>query len=311
LTELEPDQEFADFLIEVGSDFSLTQGLGGNSSIKSKGVMLVKASGKRLGHSSLTGYFYQVGVSEGEHYELNPLQPGKPSIEVFLHALLPHKYVVHLHSTQGVALSMLSAGDENLRVALENQGVSIIEYRRPGVQLKEAIKHKLQSAGAKSKSTTFLLQNHGTLFGANSVTEIREAVTRFENNASIWLGTGTIKLVNPDNLQTVFDECEASQIKWHAENNWRLSPDHVVFLGASSPPSLLQVLSGATSVHNILKSVFPNLKNIGPKEEQLLWFLNVVQYLPKSHLLTIDEEESRALISWEAEQHRVKSAFNK
>ncbi len=308
MIRLESDQEFLDFLIEVGSDFSLTQGLGGNSSVKSKGLMLVKASGKRLGQSYLTDYFYEVGVSEGEHYELKSLQSGKPSIEVFLHALLPHKYVVHLHSTQGVALSMLAARDENLRTALEGQGVSIIEYRRPGVELKEAIKRKLQPAGLNSESSTFLLQNHGTLFGANSVTEIRQAVYQFENYASLRLGNGTIRSINPDNLQTVFDEREASQIKWHAENNWRLSPDHVVFLGVSSPPTLLQVLSGATSAHNILESVFPNLKNIGPKEEQLMWFLNVVQYLPKSRLLTLGEEESRALISWEAEKHRVKSA---
>jgi ribulose-5-phosphate 4-epimerase/fuculose-1-phosphate aldolase len=270
--------------------------------------MLVKASGKRLGQSYLTDYFYQVGVSEGEHYELKSLQSGKPSIEVFLHALLPHKYVVHLHSTQGVALSMLAARDENLRTALEDQGVYIIEYRRPGVELKEAIKRKLQPAGLKSESSTFLLQNHGTLFGANSVTEIRQAVYQFENFASLRLGNGTIRSINPDNLQTVFDENEASQIKWHAENNWRLSPDHVVFLGVRSPSTLLQVLSGATSVHNILQSVFPDLKKIGPKEEQLMWFLNVARYLPKVHLLTLDEEESKALMSWEAEKHRVKFA---
>ncbi len=310
MTRLESDQEFLEFLIEVGSDFSLTQGLGGNSSIKSKTLMLVKASGKRLGQSYLTDYFYQVGISEGEYYELKSPQSGKPSIEVFLHALLPQKYVVHLHSTKGVALSMIAARDENLCAALEDQGVSVIEYRRPGVELKDAIKRRLKSAAVESGSTTFLLQNHGTLFAANSVTEIRQAVYRFENSASLRLGARKIKSINPDNLQTVFDECEASQIKWHAENNWRLSPDQVVFLGVSSPPTLLQVLSGATSVHNILKSVFPHLNNIGPKAEQLLWFLNVVQYLPKSYLLTLDEEEARTLISWDAEKQRVKFADN-
>lgn len=301
------DQEYVKFLMEVGSDFSLTQGIGGNSSIKSKGSMLVKASGKRLGEPFLPEYFYEVGLAEGEHYEVKLVQVGKPSIEVFLHAMLPHKYVVHLHSTMGVALSMLSAQDENLRSGIEAGGVSIIEYCTPGIALKDAIKCKLQSHVVTSKTATFLLQNHGTLFGANTVTEIREEVSRFEKDAFLKLGSRPIKLINPDNLDTVLDQKEASHIKWHAQNNWRISPDHVVFLGISAPPGLVQQLSGATTVREILLRVFPDLKQIGPQEEQLLWFLNVAQLLPLSPLPTLDEEEATTLISWEAEKHRVKS----
>ena len=309
MSSLKADQEFVEFLREVGSDFSLTQGLGGNSSIKSKDSMLVKASGKRLKEASGHDYFYEVGVSDGEHYELKSHQLGKPSIEVFLHAMLPHKYVVHLHSTMGVALSILSAQDETLRSALEAQGVSIIEYCTPGIALKDAIKQKLQSHLVTPQTTTFILQNHGTLFSANTVTEIREEVFRFENDAFLKLGTRPIKLIKPDNLDTVFDQKEASHIKWHAENNWRISPDHVVFLGTSAPLGLIQQLSGATTVRNILQRVFPDRNHLRPQEEQLLWFLNVAQLLPQLPLPTLDEQEARELISWGAEQHRVKSVF--
>jgi len=307
LSRLEADPEFVEFLMEVGSDFSLTQGLGGNSSIKREGSMLVKASGKRLMDASLPNHFYEVGVSEGEHFEVKSDQAGKPSIEVFLHAMLPHKYVVHLHSTKGVALSMLSARDESLRSELEDRGVSVIEYHTPGINLKEAIQGKLESDVLTSQTTTFLLQNHGTLFGANSVVRIREELSRFENDASLKLGTKSIKSIEPDNLDIVLDQKEVSHIKWHAQNNWRISPDHVVFLGISAPLGLVQELSGPTTGHNILQRLFPDLKRIGPREEQLLWFLNVVQLLPQSRLPTLDKSEARTLISWEAEQHRLNS----
>jgi hypothetical protein len=115
-------------------------------------------------------------------------------------------------------------------------------------------------------------------------------------------------LVKPDNIDTVLDQEEASHIKWHAENNWRISPDHVVFLGINAPPELVQELSGTTTIRNILQRVFSDTKQVGPREEQLLWFLNVAQFLPQSPLPTLDEGEARILISWEAEQHRVKSA---
>jgi ribulose-5-phosphate 4-epimerase/fuculose-1-phosphate aldolase len=304
---LEADPEFVEFLMEVGSDFSLTQGLGGNSSIKREGSMLVKASGKRLRDASLPNHFYEVGVSEGEHYEIKSDQAGKPSIEVFLHAMLPQKYIVHLHSTKGVALSMLSARDESLRSELEDRGVSVIDYRTPGIHLKEAIQSKLRSHVVTSQTVTFLLQNHGTLFGANSVVGIREEISRFENAASLRLGFKSIKSLEPENLDTVLDQKAVSHIKWHAQNNWRISPDHVVFLGISAPLGLVQVLTGPTTGHNILQRVFPDLKRIGPREEQLLWFLNVVQLLPQAQLPTLDEGEARTLIQWEAEQHRVKS----
>ena len=308
MSSLKADLEFVEFLKEVGSDFSLTQGLGGNSSIKSIDSMLVKASGKRLKEASVQDYFYEVGVSEGEYYEVKSDQLGKPSIEVFLHAMLPHKYVVHLHSTMGVALSILSSQDENLRSALEAQGVSIIDYRRPGIDLKDAIKSMMQTQNVGTQTITFLLQNHGTLFGSNSVDNLRQEISRFEKDAHLKLGTAPRNLVKPDNLDAVLDQEESSHIKWHAENNWRISPDHVVFLGINAPPGLVQELSGATTIRNILQKVYPETNQIGPREEQLLWFLNVVQFLPKSPLPILDEQEAGILISWEAEQHRVKSA---
>jgi ribulose-5-phosphate 4-epimerase/fuculose-1-phosphate aldolase len=301
------DAEFIEFLTEVGSDFSLTQGLGGNSSIKSDGLMLVKASGKRLVDVESPDYFYEVAVSKGEYSEISSSQSGKPSIEVFLHAMLNHKYVVHLHSTRGVALSMMAASDKNLKRSLSHKGVQFVKYRQPGIKLKEAIKTQVRPSEIQAPRLTILMQNHGTLFGANSVSELREQVMRFERDAAFTLGTGKNTSITPTTLNTVLDRDTIEHIKWHATNNWRISPDHVVFLGIYAPQSLLEEIPSPSTALEFLQKVLPNSRILGPQEEQFLWFMNVVQYLPKIKLPTLNEGEAKKLIGWEAEKYRVES----
>jgi ribulose-5-phosphate 4-epimerase/fuculose-1-phosphate aldolase len=308
LRKLQPDQEFVELLTKFGQDFSLAQGLGGNSSVKSKEEMLVKASGKRLGDAQTAGYFYMVGISDGEYRETGRAQDGKPSIEVFLHALLPHKYVLHLHSTKGVALAMLAAQSGDLRREIIDFGITMIDYARPGIALKEAIKSKLTTLKDEAQATTFLMQNHGTLFGANSVDELQEAVVLFEKRATSMIGTGLGLALRPSNLATVLDQAAIDHIQWHAQNNWGISPDHVVFLGASAPQELLENLVAPITVLDFVKTVISDVEKIGPREEQLLWFIDVVQFLPKMRLPTLTNNEVNDLISWEAEKHRVQAA---
>jgi len=304
----QPDSEFIDFLTKLGLDFFLVQGLGGNSSVKSDGEMLVKASGKRLAEANLPGYYYKVAISNGDYVDTAKAQDGKPSIEVFLHALLPQKYVLHLHSTKGVALAMLAARSAGLRHEILNHGITMIDYARPGIALKEAIKSTTSLTKEGVKATAFLMQNHGTLFGANSVNELREAVTEFEEWASSIIGPGLGLALSPNNLTDVLDEVVLEHIQWHARNNWRISPDHVVFLGASAPKAILENLPAPSTVLEFVRNVLSNVTRIGPREEQLLWFVNVVQFLPKARFPALTESEANDLISWDSERHRVEAA---
>jgi ribulose-5-phosphate 4-epimerase/fuculose-1-phosphate aldolase len=308
LNTLQPDSEFIDLLSNLGKDFSLAQGLGGNCSVKSNGQMLVKASGKRLADAELPGYFYDVEQSNGEYRETGKVQDGKPSIEVFLHALLPQKYVLHLHSTKGVAISMLATNSEGIRDEILDLGITMIDYARPGIALKEAIKPNITNLTDKAPATTFLMQNHGTLFGASSVDELQECVVQFEKWATSVIGPGLKLALTPNNLAAVLDEAAIDHIQWHARNNWRISPDHVVFLGVSAPKGLIENLMAPSTVLDFIREVLPEVGRIGPREEQLLWFVNVVQFLPKVHFPTLTESEANDLISWESEKHRVEAA---
>ena len=305
---LKPDMEFINFLKHVGSDFSLTQGLGGNGSMKSHGSMLVKASGMRLGNAESAGYFYEVGVAEGLYREAPTRQAGKPSIEVFLHALLPQKFVVHLHSAKGVALSMLAANSSDLRATLFAEGIPLVEYHKPGIELRDAVNSSISQDAQDFQPKTFLLQNHGTLFGANSVGELKRAVELFEEKASKRLGAGFNLDITPNQLREVLDEDAIDHVKWHALNTWRISPDHVVFLGAEAPRQVFQNLSSPSTILEIIRAVLPDSITIGAREEQLLWFINVIQFLPKVPLPTLTRDDAEGLISWDAEKHRLESA---
>ena len=308
MSTLQPDEEFVNLLSDLGKDFSLVQGLGGNCSVKSNKMMLVKASGKRLAEAHSKGYFYEVEISDGEYRETGRAQEGKPSIEVFLHALLPHKYVLHLHSTQGVAIAMLAAQSEVIRNEMLDLGIIMIDYARPGIALKEEIKSKMTESSDQATANTFLMQNHGTLFGARSVDELREVVTKFEEWANSKIGGGLEFALTPNNQTTLLDEVAIDHIKWHARVNWRITPDHVVFLGVTAPQQLLGRLTAPMTVLEFLRAVLPDVEKIGPREEQLLWFVNVVQFLPKKNFPTLSENEAHDLTSWEAERHRVRAA---
>lgn len=270
--------------------------------------MLVKASGKRLADAESPGYFYEVEQANGEYGETGKAQDGKPSIEVFLHALLPHKYVLHLHSTKGVAIGMLATKSKGIRDGILDLGISMIDYARPGIALKEVIKAKITIPTDEAPANTFLMQNHGTLFGASSVNELQKRVVQFEKWATSVIGPGIKLALTPNDLTAVLDEAAIDHIQWHARNNWRISPDHVVFLGARAPKGLIENLMAPSTVLDFIREVLPEVGRIGPREEQLLWFVNVVQFLPKVHFPTLTESEANDLISWDSEKHRVEAA---
>jgi hypothetical protein len=202
---------------------------------------------------------------------------------------------------------MMAASDKNLKRSLSTQGVQFVKYRQPGIKLKEAIKTQVRPSEIQAPRLTILMQNHGTLFGANSVSELREQVLRFERDAAFRLGTGKNTSITPTTLNMILDRNTIEHIQWHATNNWRISPDHVVFLGRNAPQSLLEEITDPCTALEFLQKALPNSRSFGPQEEQFLWFMNVVQYLPKIKLPTLEKSEAGKLIRWEAEKYRVES----
>ena len=86
---------------------------------------------------------------------LDPLEPS-PSVEAFLHAFIPFKFVDHTHADSIISLTNTDIKDADLREALGN--VVVLPYVQPGFSLATAISARLDDI---VKSEGIVLRNHG------------------------------------------------------------------------------------------------------------------------------------------------------
>ena len=290
---------FEELIIRYGSDFSLTQGLGGNCSVKTGDRMKVKASGKRMSAIRDTDFFYEVSLTESGFRDDLEGQIGKPSIEVYLHALLPFKYVVHLHSTRAIAFSMSSRFLSETSLGARSGRIHLLPYTRPGLELMKS----LRGLDFVADGFSSILQNHGVVVAANSLSRLANLLEEIENSASPEeeIATGNL---SPKLPNTPISPELREHALWHAENNWRATPDHVVFLGSTPDLGVIDALSSSSSV----ETLFENLSIHGmsnTQQEQVLWFLTLANLLPKEPLNVLSESEVEHLRGWEAEKLRV------
>ena len=113
----------------VGRNILLVQGAGGNSSIKDGDVLWVKASGTWLADAEAKDIFVPVSLGAAraalmQGDEKVPLARNagttlRASIETSLHALMPHRIVLHVHSVNTIAWAVRSDAREELASRLE------------------------------------------------------------------------------------------------------------------------------------------------------------------------------------------------
>ena len=63
----------------------------------------------------------------------------RPSIETTLHALLPHKIVLHVHSVNAIAWTIRKDGFKQLKDKLQGLNWSWLDYHQPGLPLTNAV----------------------------------------------------------------------------------------------------------------------------------------------------------------------------
>src|SRR4051812_32543175 len=98
----------------VGRDPLLTQGSTGNSSLKLGDSMWIKASGKWMADAWAQNIFISVDLAEVRRSVCLGLDPAErfagASIETAMHAALPHRAVIHLHSVDAIAFAVRKDG---------------------------------------------------------------------------------------------------------------------------------------------------------------------------------------------------------
>ena len=153
----------------VGADPLLVQASTGNTSVKTNGILWVKASGRWLAHAGRKEMLVPVDLAQTRWQvlrETNPAgqcrmvggQPLMTSVETAMHAVLPHTVVVHVHSLNTLAWAVRLDAAERLAEKLQGLRWQWIPYVESGLPLARAILNAIEAA---ADTDVFVLGNHG------------------------------------------------------------------------------------------------------------------------------------------------------
>lgn len=177
----------------LGADPLLIQAATGNTSLKRDGVLWIKASGKWLAHADREEILIPVDLAEtlaridrnidpaGESFLVNGKTLGT-SVETAMHAVLPHRVVLHVHSVNSIAWAVRRDGAEELADRLAGFHWQWIPYVPSGLALARSIREALARAPL---TDVLVLANHGLVICGESCEEAESRLREFELRASI------------------------------------------------------------------------------------------------------------------------------
>jgi rhamnose utilization protein RhaD (predicted bifunctional aldolase and dehydrogenase) len=305
----------------LGRDPMLVQGGGGNASLKDGGTLWVKASGKWLARAEREPIFVPVAldavcaaVVSGSADPVTPHVQGdaalRPSIETTLHALLPHRVVVHVHSIHALATAVRRDGHARASERLKGLDWRWLPYCRPGVPLTRAIASLGQPTAA-----VILLANHGLVVGADDCESAESLIFDVEHRLAAmpriappaddaWLvaEAAAQDMVLPS-MPCLHDLATDAVSLRHALAG-PLFPDQVVFLG----PSLAIGKGAHDAAFHLMpgRGVLLERAITAGQEEMLLCLALLFQRLEENAQVDVlDAGEIDALLGWEAERYRV------
>ena len=233
-----------------GADPLLVQGPGGNTSVKAGDVMWIKASGTLLADAEARDIFVAVDLPplraavEGDdpladqpaHFALAP-DGLRPSIETCLHAVFPHRVVLHVHCVNTIAVALAKDARERLAEKLDRFGWAFVDYVKPGARLAAKVR-----AARAADTDVVVLGNHGLIVGGDTV----EAAAKLVAAVAASLHATPAPAAAPDfrRLAELAETGYAPAPVGHSLHDVALSPnrlalatggslypDHVVFCG--------------------------------------------------------------------------------
>jgi rhamnose utilization protein RhaD (predicted bifunctional aldolase and dehydrogenase) len=321
VTDIEGLRQFS---AKLGSDQTLVQGAGGNTSLKSNGEMIVKASGKRLADALTEDVFARVALDATDWLTGSPESVGslRPSIETSLHAILPYRVVAHVHSVDVIAIAVREDAQSQLAVALQGLSWQFVPYVRPGLPLANAV----QAAGP-SGHNIFVLGNHGLLVGADDFDSCEALIHEVRHRVEVAPRAQTTK---PEQLDTIahatgLAPAEHSEAHWCALSEASLAaaiagtlyPDHVVFLGrgateitgASPPPST----AGKSELFLVpgVGAFLPHSASSVAHEMAGCLGMVTARIPEGARLRPLSPAQEDELLGWDAEKHRQRLASGK
>jgi rhamnose utilization protein RhaD (predicted bifunctional aldolase and dehydrogenase) len=321
----------------IARDRLLVQAAGGNVSWKTFDTLWIKASGTWLADAEHRDIFVPVdrrligNVLENADYTYSPRSREgytlRPSIETLLHALMPQKFVLHLHPVNAVAhlVGLTCRGDLDALLG-DVFAWDLVDYHKPGAELAQAVHAKLRE---KPGIQVVLLKNHGVILGSETIQEIDmhlKILNRCLRKQPRPLVTDTISIQRLDKAMEGVPYQFSSDARLHyiatdpelysrLSDSWAICPDHVVFLGAQAAcidgPSELRIALESFD----LQPPFIFVRGIGVLESlvvtvaqkaQLLFYLDVMERISIGQRLNpLGRAEITSLLGWEAEKYRI------
>ena len=169
----------------IGSNQLLVQAGTGNTSIKLDGMLWIKASGTWLAHAVEDNIFIPVDLSQTRERILQGVDPAGQSVvvglrrlgtsvETAMHAVLPSRVVLHVHSVNTIAWAVRQDGRQRLEVLFDGLAWKWIPYVSSGIPLANAVGQAITSS---PETRVLVLANHGLVICGHDC-ESAEALLR-------------------------------------------------------------------------------------------------------------------------------------
>jgi rhamnose utilization protein RhaD (predicted bifunctional aldolase and dehydrogenase) len=174
-------------IARIGCDPLLTQASSGNCSIKLDNVLWIKASGKWMADAMRDDILIPLDLNGGIRDCLRQgVDPVKrypnASLETAVHAVLPHRVVLHVHSVNAIAWAVRQDALVQLQLRLEGLRWQWIPYTASGLPLSQRIE---EARRAHPAPDLFVLANHGLVMGGEDAGDVEEMLMEVERRLAV------------------------------------------------------------------------------------------------------------------------------
>jgi rhamnose utilization protein RhaD (predicted bifunctional aldolase and dehydrogenase) len=218
-------QQLRELTERVGSDPLLTQASTGNTSIKSDGVLWIKATGKWMTDALRDDIFIPLDLavlSKCLERGVNPTECyPNASLETAMHAVLPHPVVLHAHCVNTIAWAVRRDAPSQLQGRLQGLSWQWIPYVPSGLPLARAID---RARSARPDADVFVLGNHGLVIGGASVTAVARLLAEVSHRLCV-----APRRAHPADYATL--------LEISTDSPWTLPDDDEVHALATDPAS--------------------------------------------------------------------------
>lgn len=225
------------FSARLGNNPMLVQASNGNTSIKLDGDLWIKASGRWLANAMREDSMILLDLQEVREIlrigkDISVINSGsdlRPSIETPMHAVLPHRVVIHVHSVNTIAWAIRPDAELSLKAPLAGLRWRWIPYVASGIPLARQIERTIEEAPG---TNVFILGNHGLVVCADDC----ESAERLLSDVERRLLIAPRSFPNPD-IELLRTIAESTQLQL---------PDDPSLHALGADPAALKILRGGT-----------------------------------------------------------------